>query len=360
MADRTLLVEAHRAAQEFYERELLRARGLWPAQYLAERRLDHVIATGGRWPIGYAPDGWSKLVDHLRSVGLDDVTLMDAGLATVTRNGYLVDRFRDRVMFAAHDERLDMVGFVGRGRGGMVRYLNSPTTSIYEKSATLVGVAEQQDLLGRGGIPVFVEGPTDALAVDVLSRSTRSGWVGLSPAGTALSAAQVGILDGFATSEIAIVATDGDTGGRAAAIRWLEPLSSRFPEVLCAELPTGHDPSSLFASRRGADRLHQALSFPRPLIDVAIDSELSRWSRVIDHISGRVGALRAVAPLVVRLPKERVAAEVLRLSRLLELDEATVSRELIQAVGQPLRRAAESGRGQAFRDPDPPASGLLL
>jgi hypothetical protein len=50
---------------------------------------------------------------------------MEAGLATVTRNGYPIDRFRDRVMFAAHDERLDMVGFVGWG-------------------------AEQQDLLARG------------------------------------------------------------------------------------------------------------------------------------------------------------------------------------------------------------------
>jgi DNA primase catalytic core len=358
VADRVLLVEAHRAAQEFYERELLRARGLWPAQYLAARRLDHVIAIGGRWPIGYAPDGWSKLVDHLRSQGLDDATLMEAGLATVTRNGYLIDRFRDRLMFAAHDARLDMVGFVGRGRGGPVRYLNSPTTSVYEKSATLIGVAEQQDLLSRGGIPVFVEGPTDALAVDVLSRSTRSGWVGIAPSGTALSASQVAILDEFATSEIAIVATDGDTAGRAAAIRWLEPLSSRFPEVLCAEIPAGHDPSSLFSSRRGADRLHQALSFPRPLLDVAIDAELSRWSRVVDHISGRVGALRAVAPLVVRLPKERVAAEILRLSRLLELDEASVSRELIRVVDQPPRRTSGSARGQALPDPEPPSQGL--
>jgi DNA primase catalytic core len=358
VVDRVLLVEVHRAAQEFYERELLRARGLWPAQYLAARRLDHVIAIGGKWPIGYAPDGWSNLVDHLRSQGLDDATMMETGLAIVTSNGYLIDRFRDRLMFAAHDARLDMVGFVGRGRGGSVRYLNSPTTSIYQKSATLVGVAEQQELLRRGGIPVFVEGPPDALAVDVLSRSTRSGWVGIAAAGTALSTAQVAIFDEFATPEIAIVATDGDTAGRAAALRWLEPLSSRFAEVLCAEIPAGHDPSSLFSSRRGADRLHQALSFPRPLLDVAIDSELSRWSRVIDHISGRVGALRAVAPLVVRLPKERVAAEVLRLSRLLDLDKATVSRELIQVVDQPPRRTSERTRGQALADPDPPVPGL--
>jgi hypothetical protein len=76
------------------------------------------------------------------------------------------------------------------------------------------------------------------------------------------------------------------------------------------------------------------------LIEVAIDAEISRWSRVLDHISGRVNALRAVTPLVMRLPKSRVAGEVVRLSRLLQLDEQTVSREVLSAVSTASRRTA--------------------
>nr|WP_255511275.1 toprim domain-containing protein [Kribbella sp. VKM Ac-2500] len=196
--------------------------------------------------------------------------------------------------------------------------MNTSTTPIYEKSKTLVGLGEQRKLLARGGIPVLVEGPTDALAVDRLSRLTRCGWAGVAGAGTRLSVEQSNLLSHRATSDIVIVATDGDAAGRSAAIRWLGPLSAVFRDVLCAELPAGHDPSSLFASEYGADRLSRALSFARPLVDVAIDTELSRWSRVLDHISGRVNALRAVLPLVTKMPKDRVAAEVIRLSRLLQ------------------------------------------
>jgi DNA primase catalytic core len=358
VSERAKLVEANREAAAFYRRALL-SKPSWPVEYLRTRRLDHVLAWNSSWPVGYAPDALSGLIDHLRREGFDDKVLLDAGLARVTHNGYMIDQFRDRLMFVAHDRALDEVGFVGRGRGQLVKYLNTPTTPIYEKSKTIVGVGEQRNLLARGGIPVLVEGPTDALAVDRLSRLTRCGWAGLAVAGTGLSVEQSNLLRHRATSDIVIVATDGDAAGRSAAIRWLSRLSATFREVLCAELPAGHDPSSLFASEYGADRLSRALSFARPLVDVAIDTELSRWSRVLDHISGRVNALRAVMPLVTKMPKDRVAAEVIRLSRLLQLDEQTVSRELVTAASAVSRRRAQAGSASPSAvDHPPPSPGL--
>jgi hypothetical protein len=62
---------------------------------------------------GYAPDGWSRVVSHLRRSGFDDEVIVAPGLASATSNGYLVDRFRDRIMFVAHDIGLRPVGFVG-------------------------------------------------------------------------------------------------------------------------------------------------------------------------------------------------------------------------------------------------------
>ncbi|MFC5262843.1 toprim domain-containing protein [Kribbella qitaiheensis] len=355
MTERAKLIEAHREAAAFYRRALVK-RPSWPVEYLRTRRLDHVLAFNSSWPVGYAPDAWSGLIDHLRRKGFDDNVLLDAGLAKVTHNGYMIDQFKDRLMFVAHDRASDGVGFVGRGRGQLVKYLNTPTTPIYEKSKTLVGLGEQRKLLARGGIPVLVEGPTDALAIDWLSRLTRCGWAGLAVAGTRLSVEQSNLVRHGATSDIVIVATDGDAAGRSAAIRWLAPLSATFREVLCAELPAGHDPSSLFASEYGADRLSRALSFARPLVDVAIDTELSRWSRVLDHINGRVSALRAVLPLVTKMPKDRVAGEVIRLSRLLQLDEQTVSRELLTAVSAVSRHRAQSGSASPSAVDHPPPS----
>jgi hypothetical protein len=73
-------------------------------------------------------------------------------------------------MLLARDVRLDPVGFVGIRQGFPVGYSTSPTTLIHRPSNVLVGLAEQMDLLGHGAIPVIVDDPMDAIAVEKISR----------------------------------------------------------------------------------------------------------------------------------------------------------------------------------------------
>jgi DNA primase catalytic core len=354
------LREAHAAAGEFFRNELLRQPAGWAQGYLAGRGLSHVLRRSSTWKVGYAPDGWAHLVDHLRREGFEDDDLVDAGLASVTKSGYLVDRFRGRIMFPAWDCDRQVVGFVGRTRSGRAKYLNSPTTPIYQKSHTLVGLVEQRDLLETGAIPVLVEGPVDAVAVDELSRLTSRGWAGLAVCGTALSFHQATMVRLSSGSETVIVAADADGGGRQAAVRWLDDLSSLFQQVLVAELPAGNDPASLLETPSGADRLFGALSSSRPLAELAIEVEIARWSRVLDHISGRVNALRRVAPLVARLPHDRVAGQLGQLSKMLELDQDIVSREFVSALGRSARRAVPDRSLDSVTGIVPPDAGPAL
>lgn len=354
------LLDAQVVAGQFFREQLLRSGTGWAAAHLNQRGLGHVLRSSSPWKVGYAPDGWSRLVDHLRGQGFDDEALVSAGLASLTRNGYLVDRFRDRIMFPAWDSAQELVGFVGRAPGGRSKYLNSPTTPIYRKSETLVGLAEQRDLLESGATPVVVEGPMDAVAVDELSRLTSGGWAGLAVCGTALSFHQASMLAHCSTSDTAVVGLDADGAGRPAAVRWLDDLSQFFRRVVVAEFPSGHDPASLIETSVGADRLYDALSTPRPLAELAIDVELARWTRVLDHISGRVNALRRVVPLVARLPHDRVAAQLGRLSAELELDQEIVAREFVEALGHSAKRALPSRSVDSFAGTDPPDASPAL
>ncbi|MEU4193597.1 toprim domain-containing protein [Kribbella sp. NPDC026611] len=352
--DRRLL-EAQVVAGHYFRKQLLESLTGWAAVHLTQRGLGHVLRATSPWKVGYAPDGWAHLVDHLRSQGFDDETLLAAGLARTTEKGYLIDRFRDRIMFPAWDAGPELAGFVGRSRGGRTKYLNSPTTRIYQKSDTLLGLAEQRDLLEGGAVPVFVEGPMDAMAVDELSRWTSRGWAGLAVCGTALSFHQVSIVRDYSDSDTVIVAVDADGAGRIAAPRWLDDLSAFFKLVQVAEFPSGHDPSSLLETPAGADRLFQALTSPRPLAELAIELEVARWSRVLDHISGRVNALRRVAPLVARLPQDRVAAQLGQLANILQLDQEIVSREVLESLDSCLRRKPLFyPRPSPLADADPP------
>jgi DNA primase catalytic core len=357
--DNELLVAAHKEAIRYYREELaLRPVG-WAARHLRARRLGQVLEPGSRWKVGYAPDAWSHLTDHLRSRGFEERVLVAAGLSVVTSGGYVIDRFRDRIMFAEHDADLRPVGFIGRGRGGIATYLNTSTTSIYRKGRTLFGVAEQHRQLALGAVPVLVEGTFDAVSVSACSNRRRQ-WCGVSSGGTSWSAEQIAMLRHYSVSDMVIVAFDGDAAGRSAAVRHLGALGEAFRHVLVADLPHERDPSQMLQLGNGVRRLRAQLENTRPLASLAIELELGRWSRVLDHAIGRVSALRAVAGFVPQLPTTLVSDEIGRLSRVLDLDAATVSREVLNAVGQRPARPRVRRELSLSTDVDPPPPSLGL
>ncbi|WP_158291103.1 hypothetical protein [Kribbella antiqua] len=177
-AERRRLLEANLAATRFFRRELLRADRGWAARYLEARGARRVLTPESRWALGYAPDSWSRLVDHLRSRGFEFQTLELAGLAMRTAEGQIVDRFRDQLMLMSRDEGLDPVGFVGFRDGARPFYTTTAVTPVHRRSKVLLGVDEQLDLLSGGAIPVLVDDPMDAVAVEKVSRLSLIGGSG--------------------------------------------------------------------------------------------------------------------------------------------------------------------------------------
>ncbi len=329
-ADPARLVAAHEHAAEFYRHQLLRAAG--PRQYLAGRGMavlarPHLPWRAGvdlPWRIGYAPPGWTTLVDHLTGAGFTPEELEAAGLATRTRSNRLVDTFRDRIVLPIRDHAGRTVAFIGRAAPGAgpdaPKYLNSPDSAIYHKGQTLYGLAEQHDRLQAGWAPVLVEGPLDALAIWLAYRdSMGTGRAALAPCGTSLTRAQaatVCTLPGTARHGVT-VAFDDDTAGHAAADRAFHLLCVHHDVVLrSAGLPAGADPGDLIAHPDSAAELRAGLTYrARPLAEVVIDHRittmLARHPRLLVEIPGQVGAVRAVAPVLTRLP----APEAIRLVR---------------------------------------------
>jgi DNA primase len=227
---------------QFYDGQLARS---WAPGYLAERGIGN--DTSRHWQIGYAPGGWTTLTEHLRGLGHDDDAIQAAGLARVSSRGTLIDHFRDRVMLPVHDERGNIAGFLGRVRPGagpqVPKYLNSPETSSYHKSSLLFGLHQARDLLGRGAMPVIVEGPFDAIAVTLADPGHHAG---LAPCGTALTSTQAAILAESADlgSTGILVAFDDDPAGRKAAVRAHDVLRTVSGRLQSAVLP-GKDPAEI-------------------------------------------------------------------------------------------------------------------
>jgi DNA primase len=111
--DRSALIRANQEAAGYFRSKLLSEAGTRPRHYLTARGFGAVLGETV-WTVGYAPPGWTRLLDHLRRHRFDDRVLLDAGLVSRTRTGHLIDRFRDRLTFGITAEEGELVGFTAR------------------------------------------------------------------------------------------------------------------------------------------------------------------------------------------------------------------------------------------------------
>jgi DNA primase len=335
------LVAVHADAAAFYRHQLP---GSWVPAYLGDRALAEVLKST-RWDVGYAPGGWTSLVEHLRALGHDDATLELSGLALRLRNGHLVDRFRDRLTLPIRNDRGDTVGFVARAQphasARTPKYLNSPNTPIYSKSARLLQPLMEQGVRQR--TPVLVEGPLDAMAISVASPDLHTP---IALCGTAVTADHVRLVAEAAGGPGApvLLAVDADPAGRRSAQQSYRRLTAAGLQCWATALPEGADPADLLAGPDGASRLRAALTQDaRPLIDDLVDARIGDFFDSLRWVEGRVGLVRCLAPDLALLPADQLDRQVHRLCARVDIAEETVAGEVDRCRGVTFRESAVHG-----------------
>jgi DNA primase len=179
----------------------------------------------------------------MRRQGVPDQLLLDAGLLYRNDRG-LGDMMRERVIFPITDRRGRVVAFGGRVIGGGdkgPKYLNSPATAIFDKGATLYGLAQARQAMGEQGRVVVVEGYMDVLAAHQAGIAEV-----VAPLGTAFTPEQAALLWGMVPR--LVLGMDGDRAGLAAARRAVDRLMGEVsPDkaLFFAEFPNGKDPADL-------------------------------------------------------------------------------------------------------------------
>ncbi|MFI5064816.1 MAG: toprim domain-containing protein [Streptosporangiales bacterium] len=326
--------------------------GSWVPPYLRFRGFSPAIQD--LWQAGYAPSGWNTLTHHLRTLGWADEVIEQAGLARRSRRGNLFDVFRDRAMFPVTAPDGTIAGFIGRASdyapADVPKYLNSPRTCLYDKSAVLFGVWEAREALAAGARPVIVEGPLDAIAVTAAGRGR---FAGVAPCGTALTRRHLAVLARAADLRSAgvLVAFDSDPAGQRAAVHAYHLLCPLTETVQEAGLQPGQDPASVVA-RDGHPALYDVLAHrTHPLADRVTDSELQRWAPWLRYAEGQVNALRATAPIIAAMPPAHVGRQVARVAIRLGMTHAVVTEAVTDALTQEHHVPSAAKR-------EPPSSGI--
>jgi DNA primase len=263
-------------------------------EYLKHRGIDGTTAK--RFGIGFAPDGWSAVLDKFGKSPEAIERLLATGLIIRKDNGKNYDRFRERIMFPIRDGRGRTIGFGGRALGdGEPKYLNSPETVLFHKGRELYGLYEARQALRQIDRLVVVEGYMDVVAL------ARHGIdFSVATLGTATTGDHLNLL--FRLTENVFFCFDGDKAGKKAAWRALEtalPDVREGRQIRFVFLPDGHDPDT-FVNEFGSDAFVDALDNGMPLSDFLI-SELS--SQVdMSSVDGRARLAELAKPLLARLP----------------------------------------------------------
>jgi DNA primase len=331
----------------FYRHQLLHTPAGAPAlDYLKKRGLKP--ETLEIFGLGYSPDSWEAVIQHLTAKGYTRDELIQTGMVTERQGGEGIhDRFRNRIMIPIRDGMGKMSGFGARilDPNDVPKFLNSPQTVLFDKGKLLYGLDQARKSIRAKDQAVIVEGYLDVIVLH------QQGYPNaVSPMGTALTDDQLRMLKRF-TRNI-VLALDADAAGEKATLRGLDLTRQAMDhsqeltfdahgllrhearlqaDVRVTMIPAGKDPDEVALAN--SEEWGRIVEAARPVV-VHVMETLAQGRDLEDAKVKREIAAQ-VKPLIedVADPVERDAYRQ-RLARLLKVDE----RALVGGASAPARR----------------------
>jgi DNA primase len=232
-------------------------------KYVAERQLSDESVKN--WQIGLALGADNDLLSAARQKKIPDKLLLAAGLV-VGAGSSLSDKFINRLMFTIADATGKIIAFGGRTLSGEgAKYINSPTTAIFDKSNSLFGLDHARHQMVSSDTAVVVEGYTDCIMAHQFGVSNV-----VATLGTSFTAGHARILRRYAKKVVLLF--DSDTAGLEAANRALGVALGSHIDIAIASVPQGKDPCD-FLLAQGKEPFAK-------LIDNATDVFTFKWARL--------------------------------------------------------------------------------
>lgn len=280
-------------AQQFY------AEQLWQTEagqeiglsYLKERGFSEDIIK--KFGIGYAPDQRDALARKAIANQYNPEFLQKAGLV-VNRNDFLVDNYRDRIIFPVQNNSGKVIGFGARlikSNDKAPKYINTPENELYVKSKILYGTYFARHAIDKADECLLVEGYTDVVS---LSQAGIENVV--ASGGTSLTQDQLRVIKKY--SKNLTIIYDGDAAGVKAALRGLDMALEESLNVHLVLIPGKEDPDS-YVKKLGANEfrnfiLHNKKDVVLFQLEVALKdagNDSNRKSEVVNQVAETISKI---------------------------------------------------------------------
>ncbi len=288
--------------------------------YLRSRGMTE--ATIARFQLGFCPAAGDKFTRDALAAGYKEEYLVETGLTIKRESGGYYDRFAGRVMFPIHSISGRVVGFGGRTLRtdkNVAKYLNSPESQIYHKSALLYGLFFAKKAITQDDCCILVEGYTDVISMHQAGVENV-----VASSGTSLTEEQIRLIGRF-TRNVTVI-YDGDPAGIKASLRGIDMILREGLNVRVVLLPEGEDPDS-FARSHSAAQLKEYIR--------AHEEDFLRFKArvLLDDTKGdplkKAGLINDIVTSIAEIPDPVIrSVYVKECARQMDVDEALLTSEV--------------------------------
>lgn len=290
---RQRLLALHAEAAAWFHDQLLKSPAAAHARdYLKARGIGSPVAKS--WLLGYAPDSWDAVLEHLRGRKFTVEEIHRSGLAASKEENpspesAFYSRFRDRVMFPIRNDYGEVIAFSGRLLASdpkAAKYVNSPETLLFIKGRVLYGLDKTKRDLIEKNAAIVCEGQ-----LDLISAFESGVRHVIAPQGTAFTADQARLLKRYV--ETVLLCFDSDAAGKKATARSLPALLSQGLLVKIVTLPPGEDPDSLIR-RAGPEAFLEVVNAATDFFEHSLNEAIQ--SGEINDATGKSRLVQRLAP----------------------------------------------------------------
>ncbi len=246
------------------------------------------VATVKHFGLGYAPDSFNLLTDHMHRLGYTDDELITASLCGRSKKtGRAYDFFRNRVMFPIIDVSGNIIGFGGRVMDGSEpKYLNTMENPAFNKRKNLYALNFAKNCCAEKMI--LCEGYMDVIALHAAGFEYA-----VATLGTAITPEQARLFSKY--TQKVIISYDADGAGQNAANKAMRVLGEVGMDVRVLKLSGAKDPDE-YIKTFGADKFRRVLEESKTGFDHKTAQILAKYDLSVG--SDRIKATSEVCTLI--------------------------------------------------------------
>lgn len=336
---RQRVLEMNKEAARFFRNALFDPKyGAQAMDYLVNKRKlsTSVIKHFG---IGFAPNSFGALHDHLKKLGYTDEEMVVGFLCGKGRNNSTYDYFRNRIMFPIIDVSGNVVAFGGRVMDDSEpKYLNTSDTPAFKKSKNLFALNYAKNHCEN--TMILCEGYMDVIALHSAGFENA-----VATLGTAITSEQARIFSRY-TKKV-VISYDSDQAGQRAADKAFKLLQEVGVDVKIIKLEGAKDPDE-FIKKFGAAKFTAIIENSKTRFEFESDKILSKYN--INNIDEKIKASHELCRVIATFSSE-IERELYsrKMSTMLDIPFVSIQKDVSSIIKRRYREEKSREQSELYR-----------